>query len=258
MITLTEEDIATRSTEELIALGKALPHVMTIQVINFTGKPSIHESVDMLKKHTGGWVKKAHNILSAVPFPAVLTNLILEMSTDVKANEISAFLHPVKEETKARVLTSLESQLFIIENKAGELKTRGYDKAYNAANNLHTTLTQLKNQYCSGALEYPDFKKNSTDAVDAARIELKQHRGWKDLLGNVALCILGLGVGYLAVCLYKGSFFQFNTDSVNKLDVLQNNIDAAVNGQSLKVGIEHVRKRQIQAPADGHGDERNE
>jgi hypothetical protein len=76
-------------------------------------------------------------------------------------------------------------------------------------------------------MDYPTFKNQSILAINTTRIELEKHRGWKEILGNIALCILGLGIGYLAVCAYKGSFFKFNTDSINKLNDIQNTIESA-------------------------------
>ena len=127
-----------------------------------------------------------------------------------------------------KILANIEPQLLIIENKVKELQGRDNCKAaFNAADTLHTTLTQLKNQFANGTMDYADFKNSSISAIDTARDELNKQRGWKQLLGNLTLCVLGLGVGYLAVCAYNGSFFKFNTDSANKLDKLQNTIESA-------------------------------
>lgn len=125
-----------------------------------------------------------------------------------------------------KVLANLASQLLIIKNKAGELKTRGCNNAYDAANSLYNTLNELKDEYSDKAIAYTTLKRESMRAIVTAETELKQHRGWKEVLSNVVLCILGLGVFYAAYCAYKGDFFRFKTDSVTKLDELQNSMDA--------------------------------
>ena len=117
------------------------------------------------------------------------------------------------------------AQLLIIRKKADELKARGYDKAYASADTLHATLTALKDQY-SIDNNYSTFKEHSIDAIKTARIELDIHRGWKEILVNITLCILGAVVFYAAYCAYKGSFFKVNTDSVNKLVDLEKEINA--------------------------------
>ena len=126
---------------------------------------------------------------------------------------------------KARMIENLQSQLNIIESKAKDLQSRKFSKAHDATITLYDTLTQLKNKYSSGAIEYPAFKKDSMEAIKIAHKELDQHRGWKEILGNIAYCILGLGFLYAAYCAYKGKFFDFKTDSAQKLDDLQHSID---------------------------------
>ena len=159
---------------------------------------------------------------------AELDQVFQELPVNVKSvhiNNKAINLDEFRSKLKDKILKSLEPQLSIIEEKAKELKTRNYDNAYNAANSLHTALTNLKNQYSSGTIQYLAFKNGSMNEIKTARTELEKHRGWKDILGNVALCILGLGIGYLAICAFKGGFFKFNTDSAKKLDDLKHSID---------------------------------
>lgn len=121
--------------------------------------------------------------------------------------------------------TRLAFQLLVLKDKVEEFKSRKCSEAYHATNILHETLTELKNQYSEQKINYIDFKIKATWAINTARIDLEKQRGWKELLTNLSLCILGFGIGYLAICAYKGSFFKVNTDSTNKLNDLQRNID---------------------------------
>ena len=156
-----------------------------------------------------------------------LTELERLAQQELQAQTEQALLEQRKAQA-LKILASIEPQLLIVENKVKELKGRDKCKtAFDAADTLHTTLIELKNQFATGTMDYADFKNNSISAIDTARDELNKQRGWKQLLGNLTLCVLGFGVGYLAVCAYNGSFFKFNTDSANKLDKLQNTIEAA-------------------------------
>lgn len=133
-------------------------------------------------------------------------------------------LDDLRSELKEKMLTNLQSQLEILQDKANELLGRNCLLAYNAADQLYKNLVDLKDKYSNNLINCEKFEVDSIEAIDAARPELEKQRGWKGILGNVALCILGLGIGYLAACAYKGSFFHFNSDSEAKLNDLQKGI----------------------------------
>ena len=69
------------------------------------------------------------------------------------------------------------------------------------------------------------FKANAKLAIQAARSELEQHRGWKEIFTNILLCLALVGIGYLAYCVYNKGFFKVNTDSISKLNNLDDSID---------------------------------
>lgn len=222
-----KQDIEKLSEKNIISLGKALPHVIKIHVVDESHITRInHPYVNEMNKHIGGWIKGADQELSAL-LPKKITDLILETGTGIEANQISSFTHQSKQERIQIIRTQFESHLGIINEKAGQLKKRGHGKAYDAANVLHAAFDQLKDQYCGGVINHLVFQEQSKQVIATARSELEKHRGWKEVLVNIALSILGLGIGYLAVCAYKGSFFTVNTDSANKLDDLQHTIDTA-------------------------------
>ena len=125
---------------------------------------------------------------------------------------------------KAKIVTPTEAHLENLKKKTQDLKERGFIPAYDAAFQLHNEIQIIKNCYANNEIDHQNFEKQSLKAIIKARQELEKHRGWKDILGNIALCILGLAIGYAAVCVYRGRFFEFNTDSVNLLEGLKNTI----------------------------------
>ena len=135
-------------------------------------------------------------------------------------------LEEFREMQRPIALAGFTSLLDIINTKKTKLKDRGFDQASIAANTLCDNLTRLKGEYLGKKLSLSDFKTEAHDEVVKARLELGNHRGWKEVLVNLGLCILGLGIGYLAVCAYRGGFFKVNTDSANTLDQLQKAVDA--------------------------------
>lgn len=166
--------------------------------------------------------------LSADDLIKVILNLPVKLKSvliDDKTINMDEFRNNQRLLLKVKTVNSLEPQLLSIEKKAKELSDRKFERGYNAANSLHKNLVRLMNQYSQDKMDDQDFKKESLDAIVTARPVLEQHRGWKEVLSNIVYCILGLGFGYLAVCLYKGSIFKFKTDSANKLDDLQHGIE---------------------------------
>jgi len=103
--------------------------------------------------------------------------------------------------------------------------------AADVAKNLHHILKTQSKIYFANPTDIQaknDFKKISTESIDIARITLEQHRGWKKILGNLALAIVGLGVGFIIAGLIHrklshGKHFLFfnHTDSKDKLDNME-------------------------------------
>ncbi|MES2218339.1 MAG: OTU domain-containing protein [Pseudomonadota bacterium] len=121
-----------------------------------------------------------------------------------------------------------ELQVLIV--KAGELERRSnternYKPAARVSKRLVTKLSQQAHLYFNlGKLSPNEFVTNSTALINAARPVLERYRGWKQVLANVALAIIGVGVGYLvAGIVHKaltGNFLFFKTDSAEKLDLI--------------------------------------
>lgn len=90
--------------------------------------------------------------------------------------------------------------------------------------NLSTNYYRLINQ----TIDLNTFKRESLDAINKARPVLEQHRGWKQILGNLALAVAGMGVIYLVAGLLNkavtGNFLFFKTDSAHKIDQIEKSI----------------------------------
>lgn len=130
-------------------------------------------------------------------------------------------------------IIDLYSSLEDIRVKAVELKNKS-ESAYNSAITLYSTIKQA----LSDDFEHPDysiqdnnkiFKNKCEKAIEEARPILEKHRGWKQILGNIGLVIVGLGVGYVvAGSIHKiktGKFLFFNTDSSSKLNKVEESIE---------------------------------
>lgn len=127
----------------------------------------------------------------------------------------------------SRQLHEFDTQLKIISTKAVELRTSGYVTAADAANKLHENLKNYAQTYFDNPTKeaHAIFKKLAKKELDIAHEVLDKHRGWKQILGNVALAILGLGIFYLiAVAVNRNIFFN-KTDSSKKLDNFEKFID---------------------------------
>ncbi len=118
-------------------------------------------------------------------------------------------------------------QLKIISDKASTLRDDGHSEAAKEATELHKKLTEHSKTYFANPTKetYLDFKEQAKKAIKEAHKELDNHRGWKRVLGNIGLAILGIGVLYLAAVLINRNVFFNKTDSSEKLDSLEKLID---------------------------------
>ncbi|KTD61320.1 effector protein B, substrate of the Dot/Icm secretion system [Legionella santicrucis] len=123
-------------------------------------------------------------------------------------------------------------QLEIIEKKAAELRAAGHLKAAEKAEELHQRLYKGSVQYFNDRINDEQFGILCHQAIKKARPELETHRGWKQVFGNLALAIVGLGIGYVAAGLINlavtGHFLFFNTDSGNKLNDMEKVVNQTV------------------------------
>lgn len=115
-------------------------------------------------------------------------------------------------------------QLHMLYKKAELLRQDGHIKAAKTVNTLHHRLKEQAELYFSKQINFDVLQTRTHELVAEARPELEKHRGWKQILGNLALAILGLGVVYgIAILINKhvtGHYLFFKTDSAQKLDEL--------------------------------------
>ncbi|KTC75365.1 effector protein B, substrate of the Dot/Icm secretion system [Legionella birminghamensis] len=150
---------------------------------------------------------------------------LLKAVVDKEVLEIKkGILFSVNLEKKREAFTE---QLQIISQKAQKLRKDKHITAADAADALHRSLTDLSETYFSHPSEeaYITFRRESKKAIQKGHEELDKHRGWKRVLGNFGLAILGFGLLYgIAVAINGGLFFN-KTDSAEKLDSLEILID---------------------------------
>lgn len=81
--------------------------------------------------------------------------------------------------------------------KIADLSKRNETQAHHVASQLYTDLADAGALYFESSpseTSYKQFKDTCDRCIQAARPELEKHRGWKQILGNLAFLILGLGV----------------------------------------------------------------
>jgi len=120
-------------------------------------------------------------------------------------------------------------QLLVMQRKAWELQVDKHFAAAAVAVDLCAALNKNAQLYFEGTLNVKNFSALSLLALEKAKPMLEKYRGWKEVFGNIALLIAGLGVGYIIAGLINkaatGNFLFFKTDSAHKLDKLQHGIE---------------------------------
>ena len=147
----------------------------------------------------------------------------------VLASDESQLLQALSEKTSEVARCVFMEALDILAEKIADLSKRKETGAHHAASELYTKLADAGALYFESApteQSYQQFKVTCDDGFQEARPELEKHRGWKQILGNLAFLILGLGVGYIvAVGINKvatGHFLFFSkTTSAEKLDLIE-------------------------------------
>lgn len=121
-------------------------------------------------------------------------------------------------------------QLKSISRKADFLEQDGHKQAANCAHRLYETIHAHYDHWINKEITNQTFQTQCSQAIDTARPELEKHRGWKQLLGNLMLAIVGLGVFYVAAGLINkavtGHFLFFKTDSQQKIDQLEHTLQS--------------------------------
>ncbi|MDP3268060.1 MAG: hypothetical protein Q8M40_03340 [Legionella sp.] len=109
-------------------------------------------------------------------------------------------------------------------------KPEKYGEAIKAANVLRDNLDMYYSNADHGEMSMSDFKNKWIAEINNARPALEKHRGMKQILGNLALAVAGLGVFYVAAGLINlmatggRNFLFFKTNTAKILDQLENQI----------------------------------
>lgn len=154
--------------------------------------------------------------------------------------EIFANANDCNKEGEIRDFSTVFDKLSILQDKIQDLKSRGFIKeaelAYKLANNIQTSMLNYV-----FSIQQPNalstFKTECAESIKLAEeSSLSQHREWKDILLNLSLAIIGVGVVYLAaasVNYYKTEgkhfFFHTQTKSEEIINDLANTISSMKN-----------------------------
>jgi hypothetical protein len=119
-------------------------------------------------------------------------------------------------------------QLDTLEMKSLNLACRGYSLAASETKWLIFELRNLNHWYFSeGKIDYVDYKTRALQVINESRPSLEQHRGYKQILGNLILLILTAGTAFFINKACSGHFFFFKqTESAKQIDALSQTINA--------------------------------
>ncbi len=132
---------------------------------------------------------------------------------------------------RKKEIAHIEDELLNVYKKCRRMSTQGpaYKDVTEATYRIHEAITALAEKYVEdGDLEH--FKGQTKALLDENTEDMKiinKHRGWaKNFFGNLGAFILGLGVGYIAVCAYRGTLFEFNTATANAVGAVDEKVSS--------------------------------
>ena len=113
------------------------------------------------------------------------------------------------------------TQLNLITEIAGKLKERGFDDVALKAFEFQQSVLEATNLFIENPTKekYLAFKETVNAASKVASPALGTHRGYKQLLGNMLLAILGFGVFY-GIAVWKNGGLFFKTNSQENVDLV--------------------------------------
>lgn len=153
---------------------------------------------------------------------------IKEIETEIarKTEQFAAQKNAPKDPVREKELSNFRAHIFDMSKKAFTLGQEGHTAAAEAAMLLCKKLTNYATLYEINKMKPLDFRNASETAIDIARNELEEHRGWKRVMLNLLVGVCTLGVGYAIAASYKHSFFVVNpnTNSKAMADQLENDI----------------------------------
>ncbi|TAL62355.1 MAG: hypothetical protein EPN84_06625 [Legionella sp.] len=173
----------------------------------------------ILKAQNDDLDKQIRNCISNTQFPASNNS----GNNNNNANNDQALKDAIQQ-SLAGVTDALNiaNQKILVLQQKGQT---GYEKANLAAAaavNICTELTRLCNEYAELKMNKKDFEAATQQVLDKNQPDMQQvstHRGYKQILVDIASVFLLLFAGYAAAAAYKRSFtiFPVGTDTQNKL-----------------------------------------
>lgn len=159
---------------------------------------------------------------------------------------------------------SLFSELSIMKKMAMDLGKNGHIKAHIEAEKLIKNIRlsfyyyrhNIRNQNESQQEKfYNNFKQICVDNIQSIRPELEKYRGWKKVLNNLVLAILGLGIIYAVAIIrnkakydeffISNSYSWFRPKSSKKLDQLERKVNDFVMEKFPIVHNERAKYREL-------------
>jgi len=227
---LSDNDCDMLPLQKLISLLQSLPKTLKTVRLGENNRPSqrpqaeqeaLRIAVPELTLIGNG---PSEAILSLVPMHQMASSVGMPLEV---ANLITDYLaHPeetvsLRQAWKEEIYPAFDAQMQILALKAKQFNEDKHESAekevYALMGKLNDTMNQSKT--------FAAFKSQTQSILaDAHHSELAEHRGCKEILLNLALCLLGLGVFYLAAVAYRGCFFKANTDTIDKLNALDNQL----------------------------------
>lgn len=192
--------------------------------------------INVIEKNRIVSAYRGANLLDASPTPGVapvlfteesaltaaLTSLELDLANKPRDVVVPTVFGPEESNLKMK-LDALYTKVLDLELKRN-VDPHHYTAAALAARSLYERLDNELTTYLQNKTKatYDVFKSKCSDAISEAMPVLQQHRGLKQIVGNILLAIGLLGIGYIAaglVNLYRHDrFLFFKTDSENKVD----------------------------------------
>lgn len=181
------------------------------------------------------------NSVMHTPDLIALTNLIQAVHLPTTAKQLREALSLIP--PRQRYLTQIEFAIRILKQKAVDLAKRGFAHDSQVALQLATEITDYRRAcFEEGSLSVAQFKQNVSASLSRAEPILSRHRGWKQVLTNLVLAVLGFGVGYLvAAACHKIAtnrfFFLPQTDAKKCLELVERGLGLSkhVAGPSTKL-----------------------
>lgn len=180
--------------------------------------------------------EKTHNIIHLNKLADMMLKLVVNRpAPDEKFTQLALFFKPeypgIEFTDRITQMAYFDSWHKVLEEKKTDLETRKEDEAVTAAAGLIKSMQDCRTQYVRGFISLQDYKNKAEAAIKTAHHDLDKHRGWKQVLINLAFAVVTLGIGYLAMAIYRKTLFPampVNTESKEILDGLEQDVSTSL------------------------------